>query len=225
MKNSIFIILICIGVCSCKKDNSAPINLGYHYFPTTEGLFVVFDIVSIVHDDVVSVHDTNSYQIKTSIGETLIDLEGDSFQKLFRFKRADETEEWVVKDVWTMKLTGQTAEVVEENKRIIKMAFGISYVKEWDSNSLNSDEEQQCYYSKIAEPFTVNNGDIIDSTTIIEHSNYLTFIDYNRYYEVYAANIGKIYSYRKEFTITNTDTLNPIKGIEQFYSMTEYGVE
>lgn len=225
MKGIIFIILVGLTVCSCKKDNSAPVNLGYHYFPNSKGLFVVHDIVSIVHDDQVSVHDTNRYQIKTTIGETLVDLEGEKFQKLYRYKRLDATEGWVIKDIWTMKVSGQTGEVVEENKRYIKMAFGISYSKEWNSNALNNEDEERCYYRKITEPFTLNNGIVIDSTAIVEHSNNLTFIDYDRYYEVYAANIGRIYSYKKRFTITNTDTLNPIKGIEQFYSMTDYGVE
>jgi len=225
MKGFLYILLVCIGVSSCKKDNSAPVNMGYHYFPTTQGAFVVYDVVSIVHDDMVSVHDTNSYQIKASIGETDTDLEGDLYQKLYRYKRSDEAQDWEMKDVWTMKLTDKTAEVVEENIRIIKMAFGISYAKNWDCNSLNFLNEENCSYMKITEPFKVNNGNIIDSTAIVEHSNNLTFIDYSRYYEVYAANIGQIYSYKKEFTITNTDTLNPIKGIEQFYSMTEYGIE
>lgn len=225
MKKVFYILIICLGVLSCKKDNSAPVNFGYQYFPTSEGLYVVYDIVSIIHDDLVAVHDTNVYQIKTRIGETETDLEGELFQKFYRYKRLDNTEDWQVKDVWTMKLTGTTGEVVEENKRIIKMAFGISYNVEWDANSLNSDDNQTCYYAKIAEPFKLDNGITIDSTAIVEHSDELTFIDYDRFYEVYAANIGKIYSYKKEFSITNTDTLNPIKGIEQFYSMTDFGFE
>lgn len=225
MKLFLYIILLSLSVYSCKKDNSAPINMGYHYFPTTNGLFVIYDIKSIIHDDLVAVHDTNVYQIKSTIGETLTDLEGDKFQKVYRYKREDAMSPWIMKDVWTMKLTNKTAEVVEENKRIIKLAFGISYAKEWDCNSFNSEDKEICKYSKIAEPFTVNNGTIIDSTARVEHANSLTFIDYNRHYEVYAANIGRIYSYKKEFTITNTDTLNPIKGIEQYYSMIEYGVE
>lgn len=225
MKRFTYIAFIIFVAYSCKKDNSAPVNLGHHYFPTSEGLYVIYDVVSIIHDDVVAVHDTNNYQIKALIGENEIDLEGDEFKKIYRFKRLNDTLDWVIKDVWTMNLPGKTAEVVEENKRVIKMAFGISYSKEWDCNSLNSDESDGCYYTKIAEPFKLNNQNIIDSTAIVEHSNFLTFIDYSRSYEVYAANIGKIYSCKKDFTITNTDTLNPIKGIEQFYSMTEYGYE
>jgi len=225
MVKYVFIAFVLFFTFSCKKDNSAPINLGYHYFPINEGHFVVYDVVSIVHDDIVAVHDTNVYQIKEVIGETYVDLEGENFQKLYRYKRAYVTENWQIKDVWTIKLKGQTAEVVEENKRRIKMGFAISYEKQWDGNALNEDDTEECYYSKITEPFTVNNGDIIDSTAIVEHTNFVTFIDYTRRYEVYAANIGKIYSYIKDFTITNSDISNPIKGVEQYYSMIEYGEE
>ena len=91
---------------------------------------------------------------------------------------------WAIKDVWTMKLTGMTAEVVEENKRILKMGFGISYDKEWDCNALNNLELEEGHYTKIAEPFKVDNNVSVDSTAIVEHSDFLTFIDYTRYYEV-----------------------------------------
>ena len=217
-----FLLFILIAV-SCHKDNSAPISMGYHYFPINEGHYVVYDVVSIVHDDLVAVHDTNVYKIKEVIGESYDDLEGEQFHKLYRYKRTSSSNSWAIKDVWTIKLTNTTAEVLEENKRRIKMGFAISYDKYWDCNALNNDNKEECYYSKITDPFMVNNGNVIDSTAIVEHTNFLSFIDYTRSYEVYAANIGKIYAYKKDFTINNSDTLNPIKGVEQFYSMVEYG--
>ena len=224
MKKLFFILFsITLMISACHKDNSAPINMGYQYFPANEGHYVIYDVVSIIHDDVVSVHDTNVYQIKEVIGENFVDLEEEQYQKLYRYKRQSSQDNWQIKDVWTLKNTGKNAEVVEENKRMVKLAFAISYEKQWDCNALNSDESIECYYSKITDPFTVNNGNVIDSTVIVEHTNFLTFIDYTRSFEVYAANIGKIYAYKKEFTITNSDTLNPIKGVEQFYSLVEFG--
>lgn len=222
--NKIVVILIVIlmGV-SCKKDNSAPINMGYHYFPVNQGHYTVYDVVDIIHDDAVGVHDTNYYQIKEVVGETYQDEEGDNAQKLRRYHRVDSTGSWVIKDVWAIKLTGTTAEVVEENKRRIKMGFAISYEQYWDGNALNNDDKEECYYSKITDPYTVDNGTVIDSTTIVEHADFLTFIDYDRHFEVYAANIGKVYSYKKELEINNSDTLDIIKGTELFYSLIDYG--
>jgi hypothetical protein len=213
--------LILIGF-SCSKDNSSPVNMGYHYFPINENHYVVYDVIDILHDDAVGVHDTNYYQIKEVIGEGFEDEEGDNSNKLYRYIRADDTGNWVMKDVWTMKLTVTAAEVLEENKRRIKMGFAISYTEYWDGNALNNESKEECYYARITEPFTVDNGDIIDSTAIVEHSNFITFIDYTRHYEVYAANIGKIYSVKKELDIDNADTLDIIKGTEIYYSMVDH---
>ena len=222
IKYVFIIFLVCVGL-SCKKDNSAPVNMGYHYFPINEGHYTVYDVVGILHDDAVGVHDTNTYQIKEVIGESFVDEEGDDARKLFRYIRADSTSSWITKDVWAIKLTGRTAEVVEENKRRIKMGFAISYDQYWDGNALNNESKEECYYAKITDPFTVDNGITIDSTTVVEHSEFLTFIDYIRHYEVYAANIGKIYSVKKSLEINNSDTLDISKGTELYYSLIDFG--
>lgn len=212
-------------ILSCKKDNSQPINFGYHYFPVNVGQYQIYDVISIVHDAPVDVHDTNYLQIKEVIGESITDNEGEEAYKLYRYKRYSDTANWQIKDIWTIKLTPQTAEVVEENKRRIKMAFAISYNQYWDCNALNNDNKEECYYSKIAEPFTVSNLTVYDSTVMVEHSNYLNYVQYLRHYEVYAANVGKIYSVDKNLTLTDGDTLNVEKGTEIYYSLVEYGQE
>jgi len=219
------IILIVLVIVSCKKDNSAPINMGYQYFPINIGHFNVYDVVSIVHDDAVQVHDTSIFQIKEVIGELYTDEEGEDAHKLYRYYRPNDTSNWVIKDVWSIKLTGRTAEVVEENQRFIKMGFAISYEEYWDCNALNNLYKEECYYAKITEPFTVDNGTKIDSTAIVEHSNFATYIDYIREFEVYAANIGKIYSVKKDIKINNGDTLDVDKGTELFYSLIDTGQE
>ena len=219
---SILLVLISF---SCKKGNSDPISFGYHYFPINQGHFVAYDVIDIRHDDLVGVHDTNYYQIKEVVGESFQDEEGEEAHKLHRYYRTDSTQSWESKDVWVSKLTSTTAEVVEENKRRIKMGFAISYNKYWDGNALNNDAKEECYYARITDPYTLPSGNLIESTAIVEHSNFLTFIDYTRHFEVYAADIGKIYSYNKDLEIDNSDTLDVKKGTESFYSMFDYGEE
>lgn len=143
--------------------------------------------------------------------------------ELYRYKRYSDTLSWEIKDVWSVKLTSGTAEVVEENKRRIKMGFAISYSQYWDGNALNNDDKEECYYTNIAQPFTVDNFTVYDSTAIVEHSNELNYVQYLRHYEVYAANVGKIYSVDKDLTLIDGDTLNIEKGHEVYYSIVEYG--
>lgn len=218
----IFILFI---LMSCGKDNSEKLNLGYHYFPINEGLYKVYDVSQIVHDDEAGVHDSAYYQIKEVIGETYIDEEEEEAQKLYRYFRQDSTDNWTIKDVWVMKRTLTTAEVVEENQRMLKMGFAISYNQYWDANVHNNFDKVECYYENIAKPFTADDFTVFDSTATVEYKNLVTFIDYERKFEVYAANVGKIYSVDKYFTIENGDTLQPIKGTELKYSIVEFGNE
>jgi hypothetical protein len=218
-------MLLVILCFSCKKGNSDPINFGYQYFQVNNGHFVVYAVIDIIHDDAVGVHDTNYYQIKEVVGESFLDEEDEEAHKLFRYYRSDTSNSWATKDVWVTKLTETTAEVVEENKRRIKMGFAISYNKFWNGNALNNDDKEECYYTNITDPYTLNNGTEVELTTIVEHSEFLTFIDYIRHFEVYAADIGKIYSFKKDIEINNSDTLDVMKGTELFYSMVDYGEE
>lgn len=223
--NKYLLIILSFLLFACGKDNSEKLNFGYHYFPVNEGLFKVYDVLQILHDDDVGVHDSAYYQIKEVIGETYTDEEGEPAQKLYRYKRLDSTYDWSIKDVWSMKRTNATGEVVEENQRMLKLGFAISYNQFWDGNVYNNLEKEECYYENIAEPFIVDDLTQYDSTAIVEHSNFLTFIDYLRHYEVYAANVGKIYSVYKNFTIIDGDTLNVDKGNELYYSIIDSGVE
>ena len=40
---------------------------------------------------------------------------------------------------------------------------------------------------------------------------------------MYAANVGKIYSFKKDITINNGDTLDVDKGTELYYSLIDWG--
>ncbi len=154
----------------------------------------------------------------------MVDGEGDTIQKLKRYIRADETEEWVIKDIWTQKRKASTGEVVDENDRQIKMVFAIAYNRTWDGNALNNEPQLECYYENIYEPYSVF-GIEYDSTVIVEKENFISFIDFKRNYDVYARNVGKIKSVYKDLSIDNSDTTEILKGAEIYYELIEYGME
>jgi len=209
---------------ACKKDQDNSIIYGYEYFPDDSGSYVAYDVTEILHDDVAGIHDTDYYQIKEVVGEEDQDLEGESFKKMYRYKRANDTLSWALKDVWVLKKSNRSVELVEENQRKIKMAFSISYDQYWDCNALNEEDEVVCYYRNIYQPMNMGVEDY-DSTVVVEHQNDLNFIHYTRSFEVYARNVGKIHSYFKDMDINEGDTLQAIKGNELFYTAYEYGKE
>ena len=209
---------------ACKKNQDNNIIYGYEYYPSDSGAYVSYNVVEILHDDLAGVHDTDYYQIKEIIGEEDVDLEGEIFKKVYRYKRLSETLPWSLQDVWVMKKSNRSVELVEENQRKIKMAFSISYDQYWDCNALNEEDEVICYYRNIYQPLNLNN-ESFDSTVVVEQENDLNFIHYTRSFEVYAREIGKIQYYHKDFDINEGDTLQAIKGNELFYTVFEYGKE
>ncbi len=226
MKNyTLFLVFASLVVVSCKKKQSNSIVYGYDYFPTTQGQFITYDVLDVFHDVALDpAHDTNRYQIKEVIEESFLDNEGEVAHKLKRYKRTTEADSWVLKDVWTMKQTKTTAEVVEENDRFIKLIFAIAYDRTWNCNALNNEPEQTCFYENIYEPYTVN-GTQYDSTVVVEKENFTTFIDFKRKFDVYAKGIGKIHSTFKDLRIDNFDTTDIQKGSEIFYTAIDFGIE
>ena len=224
MKQFLFIGLLVCLLFSCKKQDDT-IIYGYQYFAYEEGQYVVYDVTDIFHDVALSpAHDTSLYQIKEVVGETFVDEEGEEARKLRRYFRTSDTLDWQIKDVWAIKRTAVNAEVVEENDRYVKMAFAISYDKDWDCNALNNEPEQNCYYDEIYRPMTIA-GFTHDSTVIVEHEDFQSFIDYRRSFEVYASNIGRVYSVKKDLVIDNNDTLDVQYGTELIYTAIEWGAE
>jgi hypothetical protein len=211
-------------VLSCKKESPA-YDFHYDYFDLREGRFITYDVTEIRHDDgAVVAHDTMNYQLKTVIGDTIIDNEDRIARKYLRYKRNNSSENWVLSDVWTTIITDRRAELVEENQRMVKMVFAPTISKVWDLNAFNPNNELECYYRDIHEPALIN-GLSFDSILVVEQEDFPSFVDYRRKYEVYANGVGLVYKYYKDLTIQNFDTLNVVFGDELFYKVTGYGFE
>ena len=225
MGRHLLIISGLLLVCSCNKSNNKTIKYGYHFFPITEGQYVVYDVIDVFHDSALTIpHDTSLYQIKEIIGEEYEDEEGDAANKLYRYYRQNDTMIWTIQDAWSIKRTKRNGEIVEENDRRIKMTFAISYDQEWNCNALNDEEEQNCHYAEIYKPFSLGGIDF-DSTVIVEHQDFTSYIQYLRSYAVYAPNIGCIYRVDKNLNINYQDTLNIHYGTEMIYSAVGWGIE
>ncbi|MCB9222878.1 MAG: hypothetical protein H6582_01770 [Crocinitomicaceae bacterium] len=213
--------LIVATAIACKKQDTN-IIYGYECFPTDSGHYVVYDVIDIFHDELLLKHDTNAYQIKEVIGEEDIDLEGDPFKKMYRYKRLNDTLDWVLKDVWALKPSNRSIELVEENKRRIKMVFSISYDQYWNINVFNNDDAENAYYDNIYQPISIGGIDYDSSVTVKQHY-FTSYIEHIRAYEIYSPGVGKIYSYRADLDINNGDSTDIYYGTELYYTAKEWG--
>jgi hypothetical protein len=223
-----FLILITsLFFDACEKAmNKQPIQDKFEsYFGLTPGRFIIYNVREISHDETADIkHDTINYQLKTVIGDTIIDNAGRIARKYLRFKRANTTEKWVLLDVWTTLIDGNFAELVEENQRVIKMLFPVSSKTTWNQNAFNSNSSLNCSYDKVHKSLW-QNGMQFDSTLRIEQENKRNLVEYKRKYEVYGNRIGMISKNFKDLKISNFDTLNIKSGHEIIYTCTDFGIE
>ena len=95
---------------------SLPLPLNQHYFGLDAERYIVYNVIEINHDEnAVIKHDTLYYQLKTLIGDTVVDNEGRIARKFYRSKRPDIFSPWVITDLWTAIIANNKAELVEEN--------------------------------------------------------------------------------------------------------------
>lgn len=209
---------------ACRKDEPTEVDVGYDYFPTDEGMYILYEVMEVRHDtDLIPVHDTTNYYIKERVGASYIDEMGDTAHKLFRLK-GNHPDSLSMKDVWSIKRTNINAQKVEENIRIIKLGFAPSLDKEWDGNAMNNNDEEMYSYVWIDENYSINN-ETFESTVKVLQDDYYTFVDYIVSHEIYAKNVGMIQKIEKDFYIENFDTINVIKGTELRMNLIEYGQE
>jgi hypothetical protein len=217
------IFVFCLAELQKRYAKSIAFALEQHYFGLDAERYIVYNVLEINHDEnAVIKHDTISYQLKTLIGDTVVDNEGRIARKFYRSKRPDIFSPWVITDLWTAIIENNKAELVEENQRMVKLVFPISSSKLWNINQFNSFEQADAYYDFIFSGKTIN-GLFFDSTVRVEQEKERNLIAYKRKFEEYAANVGLIRKVYKDLTIMNFDTLNVKSGKEIFMDIVEYG--
>jgi len=223
-KISFFGLLLFIAFVGCKKNDTFEVDFQFEYYDLTPGRFIVYDVVEISHSTGASGSDTSSYQLKTLIGDTVIDNAGRIARKYLRYKRATSADIWQLKDVWTTIIADYRAELVEENRRVVKMVFAPTKEKKWDANVNNTQGELACTYDAIEESYSVNNQNY-EGSLIVEQADELNLVQFKRKYEVYSKGIGMIKKHYQDLTINNFDVTNISTGKELFMNIVSFGIE
>jgi hypothetical protein len=224
MKAVLVVLSLTFIFFSCKKDQ-ANFDLHYDYFGLLPGRFVEYNVVEIHHDINQAVkHDTLRYQLKTLIGDTIIDNEGRIARRFIRFKRENPSQDWVQTDTWTAIIVDRRAELVEENQRLIKLVFAPTEEKEWNLNTFNTQNELKAYYRDIHSKVVLG-AQTFDSSLVVEQEDFFSLIDYRRKYETYSKHVGLISKYYKDLKIIGFDTSNVQFGKELFYNCYSFGFQ
>jgi hypothetical protein len=197
---ALFILLT--GASSCSKDPAPAPDLGYNYFPDKVGMYVVYNVDSIVYNATAIsypvIKDTYKFQIKEKIESIFTDNEGRPTMRLERYVKQYNSAipysamSWTLRDVWVQNKTLRNAEKVEENVRYVKLVFPVKKEQEWNGNAKNTEPEENYTYNFFDRERTIG-GIHFDSVLQVDQRNELNLIEQKYYEEKYARNVGLIY--------------------------------
>jgi len=229
---TILMIVILTGIFSCKKDKEVlAVDLGYDYFPSNKGSFVIYEVDSLYYNDFTFTIDTFKFQIKEKIADNFTDLSNRLTQRIERFYRKNSNEEWLIKDVWFANQTANTAEKVEENIRFVKIVFPLKKENSWNGNRFNNIGEQNYTLSKLNQSYQLGSLSF-DSIIYISQMADSNLIEKKVAYEIYAKHVGLVF--KKQLIITDKDSvinytlpleLRANSGFDLSYKAISFGVE
>ena len=115
------------------------------------------------------------------------------YKKSFNKAIPYSSQKWILINVWSANRTNINAEKVEENQRFVKLIFPVKKNRIWNGNAANSLDERIYEYIDIDISRTLSSFNF-DSTCFIKQIDNETLIDKKYYVEIYAKNIGMIYT-------------------------------
>lgn len=194
--------------------------MGYGYYPTTLGKYVVYDVDSTVYDDFL--HDTiyYKYRIKEKFEENYNDNENRPTIRLVRYiklydpNKSYDSIPWTIKDVWAANKTNTSVQVVEENVRFTKLSFPVKLDAQWDGNAGNTMGEWDYEYKMIEHHEIIGSGTQAIVLQVLQ-KDYRTAISYQYYTEKYARGIGLVYREIKDVYSQNVNSLPVEQRIEK----------
>lgn len=190
-----FLVMMLLLTLACKKEKKAEaVDLGYTYFPTEIGQYVIYQVDSISYNDFFNPVkiDTTHFQLKELVQSHFTDNEGRESDRLERYVRKNDSLPWVLRDVWYQTRTSTKAEKVEENVRFVKLIFPVQVNQKWNGNAFNPIGNYEYEYKTVDVKKTVNKISF-DSTLTVNQILDSNLIEKKYQLEIYAKNVGMIY--------------------------------
>lgn len=194
------VLLVCVTISvaatSCKKDEVYN-DIGYGYFPTQIGHWVVYDVDSTVYSDFFNDTFEYHYQVKEVLQSEFTDNEGRRAIRVERYKRMYnpnvpyDSIPWYLSRVWSFTRTSSAGEKMEENQRFIRLAFPVENNKSWDGNVYNQIGSWSYKYKEVDQPYSIS-AHSFDSTLLVQQKLDTNHLYYRWYTERYAKNVGMI---------------------------------
>jgi hypothetical protein len=190
-----FLLVSAIVACSRKDDDPSSVDVGYDYYPVNGGATWVYRVDSFAYDDNTgeTTIDTFVFEYREQISGTYTDVNGGTGQFVSRSFKRQEAGEWEPVNAWAVLKTNLNAQRVEENVRFVKLVFPLENNKTWNGNLYNNLGEEEYSVEAFDEPLSLGAA-TYGHTLKVLHKDEENAIEEIKRYEIYARNVGMIYS-------------------------------
>lgn len=219
---SISSLIFIFGV-GCSEPSPVDPDLGFEYFPYSDGQYRIYQTY-VTHYLIDGSVEEEEFQVKEVVSDWKIEGDETTF-RLERYRRVDENETWVEDSVWSARKSNYNVVVVEHNIPIIKLSFPIEEAKRWDGNAMNAYDYDEFKMVGVNSSYTVDEKEYPETVRIVKEEIIDTIVRTDYRIEVFAKGVGLVY---KEDRVLEYDFNNPgtiIEGIEFIQKLIETGEE
>lgn len=203
--NKLFALVI-MGLIfqSCKTESIEPedILIGTEYYPVAVGQVSEFQVVEIQYKP--NSVDTLKYKLKEEVSRQVKD---DGTTKEYDIKRykAEEGKVYVQDSLWAVRVSNKEVVKIENNNWLKILSFPIQTDDKWNVNTYLNKPTDEIRYTNLNEACNTYTSTIRTSYTVSDN-----IINKNERYDVYAQNVGLVYSY---YNVTSQQPNQPKSGV------------
>lgn len=143
------------GLSSCDNEVETidASNFGYEFYPLKIGKTWVYASDSIIVYNGGSRRDTFHSFIKEEVGDSFLDVSGDTIFNLHRYFKRKESDDWQRINTWTTSKDKNRVIRIEENIKFIKMIFPVSGGLRFDANAFVDEDQKVQVAGELLEPY------------------------------------------------------------------------
>jgi hypothetical protein len=186
------IFLFLLIITGCSSDDEPTIDVGKSYVPLRVGNFQIYEIDQITYSPLEEPEELH-YQLKTEVVDSFEHNAGGYGYVIRRSLRDSESDSWTYDESWSVRVNDLEAVVNESNTSFVKIAFPVVVGKRWNGNAYNSSDADEYELTIVNQPYEI--GDMqFENTIVVDQENRVDLLFNDRRFEVYAKDIGLIYS-------------------------------
>jgi len=168
--------------CACDDTPPTPFetpNIAEQqaYFPLEIGKYVEYQADSIIYDFSTggsTIRDSSSILVREEITDTVRDITGELVFVIERSERNNDTQPWVVRNIWSATRNGSQAIRSENNLRFLRLVFPFDNRTRWDGNVWIDEYQEIEIAGERIQPF-VNWGYRVDAYDVSAQVGTFTF--------------------------------------------------